>query len=134
MRTLIGVALVAIVAGPAFASGHGHATYKAASETMPKGPKTKTDQIKTFREKRTRYEKELKATERESDQVKVYKIKGLTHPPVEAADLKGSGKGSRVADTRPAPAPKITKNGVAAVGAPSARGAANGSSGGGSAH
>ncbi len=134
MRVLIAVALAAIVAAPAFASGHGHATYKPASETMPKGPKTKTDQIKTFREKRTRYEKELKATERESDQTKVYKIKGLTHPPVEASDLKDSGKSGRVADARPAPAPKITKNGVAAIGAPNAHSVANGSSGAGAAH
>ena len=134
MRLLIAVALAAIIAAPAFASGHGHATYKPASETMPKGPKTKIDQIKTFREKRTRYEKELKATERESDQTKVYKVKGLTNPPVEAADMKDSGKSGRVADARPAPAPKITKNGVAAVGAPSARTVANGLSGGGAGH
>ena len=121
----ITVALVSVLAAtPAFAGGHGHAAPKGASETIPRAPKANSDVDKAFKVKKSAYEKTLQATEKESDQFKGYKMKGLTHPAFEASDLSQAGKGARDADAREAPAPKIKMNGNAAIGAPSVRGGA----------
>jgi hypothetical protein len=115
----ITVALVSVLAAtPAFAGGHGHAVPRDATETIPRAPKANDDVDKSFRVKKSPYEKTLQATEREGDQFKGYKMKGLTHPAFEASDLSESGKGARDADAREAPAPKIKANGNAAIGPP----------------
>ena len=124
---LITVALGSVlVAAPAFATGHGHVAAKPGQT----GSSKTSDADKSFKIKKSDYEKKLQATERESDQAKVRKMKGLTHPPVEASDLADSGKGERAADNREAPPPKINGNASAGVAAPSLRGGSQGGGGG----
>lgn len=124
---LITVALGSVlVAAPAFATGHGHVAPKPGSQTSTRAPKANSDPDKTFKVKKSDYEKRLQATEKESDQVKSHKMKGLTHPAFEASDLGESGKGARAADAREAPPPKIKGNGIPGVAPPSAHSGAQG--------
>jgi hypothetical protein len=129
MRFITVVCMTTLAAAPAFASGHGHSSAKPASETNPRA-KT-SDSEKTFREKKSHYEKKLQATERESDQPKSLKVKGLTHPPFEAGDIAETGKEARKTDLREAPPPKLKGGSAPAIPPPSVRGSAPGGSSGG---
>ena len=122
MRLTTVVALTLWAAAPAWASGHGHASTKPASETRAKP----SDGEKEFREKKSHYEKKLQATERESDQTKGTKMKGLTHAPFEAGDIAETGKEARKADLREAAPPKLKGGDAPAIPPPSVRGSAQG--------
>jgi hypothetical protein len=126
MRFITVVLTTTLAAAPALASGHGHSSTKPASETNAR-PKTSENE-KTFHEKKSHYEKKLQATEKESDQVKTTKVKGLTHAPFEAGDITETGKEARKTDFREAPPPKLN---APAIAPPSMRGSAPGGSTGG---
>jgi hypothetical protein len=123
MRLITVVLMTTLTAAPAFASGHGHTPTKPASEANPRAKTNDAD--KSFREKKSHYEKKLQATERESDQVKTTKVKGLTHAPFEAGDIADTGKEARKTDLREAPPPKLN---APAIPPPSVRGNASGGS------
>jgi hypothetical protein len=128
MRLATVVLMATFAAAPALASGHGHSSPKPASETT----RAKTsDGEKTFHEKKSHYEKKLQATERESDQTKSVKLKGLTHAPFEAGDVADTGKEARKADLREPPPAKLKGGGVPGIAPPSVRGSAQGGSAGG---
>jgi hypothetical protein len=129
MRVVTVVLMTTLAAAPALASGHGHSSAKPASETT----RAKTsDGEKTFHEKKSHYEKKLQATERESDQTKSLKLKGLTHAPFEPGDLADTGKEARKADLREPPPSKLKGGGAPGVAPPSVRGStAGGASAGG---
>ena len=119
MRLVTVVLMTTLAAAPAVAGGHGHASAKPASTSA----KT-SDGAKTFHPQKSHYEKKLQAMERESDQPKSMKIKGLTHAPFEPGDLAETGKEARKADLSEAPSSKL--KGAAGIAPPSIHGSSPG--------